>query len=138
MREDDRLVGREQRVEIAVGEPVRMFLMRLQGHQIDNIDDPDLELRQMLPKEGHCRQSFQSRHIAGAGHHNIGLAALIVARPFPNPDAGGAVVYPIVEAPPLRLRLLSRDDDVDAIPAAKAMVGYMQQRSEEHTSELQS
>ena len=33
---------------IAVGQPVGMLLMRVQGHQIDNIDDPNPERRQML------------------------------------------------------------------------------------------
>lgn len=38
---DHRLVGGEQRVEVAVGQPVRMFGGRLQPHEVHDIDEPD-------------------------------------------------------------------------------------------------
>ena len=42
--EDDRLVGREQRVEIVIRETVRVLARGLQLHQIDDIDDADLQI----------------------------------------------------------------------------------------------
>ena len=44
MGKDDRLVGREQRIEIVVGNTVRMLLVWLQCHQIDDIDNQDFEV----------------------------------------------------------------------------------------------
>ena len=39
--EDDRAVGREEAVEVAVAQAVRMLASRLQRHQIDHVDDAD-------------------------------------------------------------------------------------------------
>jgi hypothetical protein len=36
---DNRLLLRKQRVKVIVGEAVGMFRLRLQGHQIENIDN---------------------------------------------------------------------------------------------------
>jgi hypothetical protein len=51
VREDDGLLGSEERIEIAAGEPVRMLLLRLQGHQIDDVDHAYLQPGHMLPKQ---------------------------------------------------------------------------------------
>ena len=42
--EDDRSVRREERVEVAVREPVRMLALRLEPHQVDDVDDPHAQL----------------------------------------------------------------------------------------------
>ena len=42
--EDDRPVAREQRVEVSIGEAVRMLVLRLEPHQVDDIDDAHLQL----------------------------------------------------------------------------------------------
>lgn len=41
---DDRLVGCEDGVELVVGEAVGMFGGRLDGHQIDDINDADFDI----------------------------------------------------------------------------------------------
>ena len=97
-------------------------------HQVDDVDDPDLELGNVLPQQVDRRQRFERRDVAGAGHHDIGLTALIVARPLPDADASRAVPDRRVHVEPLRRRLLARDDDVDVVPAPQAMVGHGQQR----------
>ena len=38
MRKNHRFVRGEERVEIVIRQPVGVFFVRLQGHQIDNID----------------------------------------------------------------------------------------------------
>jgi len=103
-----------------VGEAVRMLLMRLQGHQVDHIHHPDLEVGDMLAEEADRGQRLQCRHIAGAGHHDVGLSAPVVAGPFPDADPRGAVLDGVVHVEPLRGRLLARDDHVDPVPAALA------------------
>ena len=42
--EDDRSVGGEEEgVELGVGHPVGVFAVRLETHQINDVDHPDLE-----------------------------------------------------------------------------------------------
>src|SRR6185295_8802157 len=47
-REQDRLVDREDRIEFRVRQPMRMLARRLQRHQVDDVDDADLQRRQPL------------------------------------------------------------------------------------------
>ena len=82
----------------------------------------------MLSQQIDRGQRLERRHVAGAGHHHVGLAAAIVARPFPDADARGAVLDRRVHVEPLRRRLLARDDDVDVVPAAQAVIGDREQR----------
>ena len=63
-----------------------------------------------------------------ARHHDIGLAALVVAGPFPDADAGGAMGDGCVHIQPLRRGLFAGHDDVDIVAAAQAMIGDGQQR----------
>ncbi len=51
MGKDDRLVGREQRIEITVGQPVRVLVVRLQGHQVDNVDNADPEIGNVMAQQ---------------------------------------------------------------------------------------
>src|SRR5215469_7632168 len=57
--EDDRLVGREQRIEIVIRQAVRMLARRLQGHQVYDIDDADLHLGRMPTQQVHGGQRLQ-------------------------------------------------------------------------------
>ncbi len=43
--EDHRAPGGEQRVELLLGESVRVLDVGLQAHQVDDVDDPHLQLR---------------------------------------------------------------------------------------------
>ena len=71
----------------AIGEPVRMFARRLQRHQVDHVDHADLEFRHVAAQQLHRGQRLQRRHVAAARHHDVGLAALVVAGPLPDADA---------------------------------------------------
>ena len=125
--EDDRFVSGEQRVEFVVREPVRVLARWLQLHQIDDIDDPDLQIRRMLAQQVNCGQSLQSRHVAAAGHHHIGLGAAVIAGPLPDTEPSLAVLERLVHRQPLGGRLLAGDDDIDVVPAAQAVIGNGQQ-----------
>ena len=70
------------------------------------------------------RECLQRGHVAAAGHHHVGLAALVVAGPFPDADAGGAVLDRLVHGQPLRRGLLAGDDDIDVVAAAQAVIGH--------------
>ena len=73
-------------------------------------------------------QRFHRRHVAGAGHHHVGLAArsLLAHSQMPMPAVQCFTASSMLE--PLRRRLLARDDHVDAVPAAQAVIGDEQQR----------
>ena len=70
--EDDRLVGREQLIEIPVAQPVRVLARRLQAHQVDHVDHADFQRGQMLAHERDRRERLERRHVAAAGHDDIG------------------------------------------------------------------
>ena len=44
---NDRLVLREDRVVVAIGKAMRVLTCRLQFHQIDDVDDPNLQVLEM-------------------------------------------------------------------------------------------
>ena len=77
----------------------------------------------VLADKVHRRECFERGHIATARHHHIGLAALVVAGPFPDADAGAAMLDRLVHRQPHRRGLFAGDDHVDVIAAAQAMVG---------------
>ena len=75
-----------------VGQAVRMLAVRLQPHQVDDVDDADPQVRQRARAAGRGRgERLERRHVAGAGHHDVGLAARVAARPVPDADAARAV-----------------------------------------------
>ena len=113
--EDDRLVRGEERVEVAIGEAVRMLGVGLQPEQIDDVDEADLQVGEFLAQDGDRGEGFHGRDVAGAGHDDIGLDAVVGARPVPDADALGAVVDRGVHVEVDEMRLLVGDDDVDVI-----------------------
>ena len=85
--------------------------------------------RQVLAEDADRGEHLQGGHVAGAGQHHVGLGAVAVAAgPFPDPRAPGAVQDRGVHVQPVLGRLLARDDHVDVVPAAQAVVGDRQQR----------
>ena len=70
----------------------------------------------------HRCESFQSRHIAAAGHHHVGLSAAVVARPFPYANPSSAVLDCLVHVKPLRRRLFAGDDDIHIVAATKTVI----------------
>src|ERR1700738_4203319 len=89
---DDRLVGCEDGVELRVREAVGMFGGRLNGHQVNDIDDADFDVGELLTEQIHGGKSFESWNIAGTGHYHIRLSALIGRSPLPNTDSVCAVL----------------------------------------------
>ena len=79
---------------------------RLNLHRFDDIDHPNLQLRSVMTKKIHGGEGLERGHVAAAGHDDIGLAAVIAARPVPNADACGAMPDGLFHREPLRRRLL--------------------------------
>ena len=99
-----------------------MLALRLQLHQVDDVDHPDLQIGQMLAKDRDGRQNLERRRVAAAGHHDVRLAALVVAGPLPDADAFRAMHDRRVHGQPLRQRVLAGHHHVDVVPAAQAVI----------------
>ena len=124
--EDHRAVGGEERVELAVGQAVRVLGGLLQPHQVDDVDDAHAQVGQALAQDRRGGEDLDGRHVPGAGEDDVGIA-VVVARPVPDADAAGAVQQGVVHAEPRRRRLLAGHDHVDVVAAAQAVVGDGQQ-----------
>ena len=74
--ENDWLIGCEQRIKILIAQSVRMFALRLQRHQVHDVDDANSSTREnAAAADRYRRQRFQCRHIAAARHHHVRLSA---------------------------------------------------------------
>ncbi len=69
------------------------------------------------------RERLERGNISAAGHDHVGLGALIVAGPFPDPDPGRAVLDRRIHVQVLQGGLLARDDHVHVISAPQTVVG---------------
>src|SRR5579864_9779039 len=88
---DDRLVGRKQRIEITISQPVGMFTARLQLEKVNHVNESDFQVRESFPKQCRCGQSFLGGDIARGSKHNIWFLAFIVTGPIPDTDTFCAV-----------------------------------------------
>ena len=120
--EDDRLVLGEQRVVVGVGQTVGLLGVGFEFHQVDDVDDPDLELRHRIAQDGHGGQRFKRRGIAAAGHDKIRFFAAVIAGPFPDADALGAVLYRLFHGQPLAAWMLGGYDGIDIVFAPDAVI----------------
>ena len=80
-----------------------------------------------MAEDGNGGEGFERRDVAGAGHHDVRLGAAVVAGPFPDADAFGAVLDGGVHGKPLRGGMFAGDDDVDVMPAAQAVVHHREE-----------
>src|SRR6185437_16688801 len=85
-REYDGFVGGEQRIEVLMRQTMRMLTRRLQLHKIDDVDDADLQLGRVPMQEIDGSQCLERRNVTTARHHDIGLAAAVVAGPLPDAE----------------------------------------------------
>src|SRR5689334_23439208 len=79
-----RFISGEYGIKFAIRKTVWMFTLRLQSHQVHDVNHSDFEIGKMLAQKIYRGQCFQSRHITGAGHHDVRLASLIGAGPRPD------------------------------------------------------
>ena len=63
----------------ASGRPCGCSVSRLQAHQVDDVDDADREVGQVLAQERRGGERLERRDVAGAGEHDVGLRAVVVA-----------------------------------------------------------
>ena len=107
-REDDRPVHREQAVKILVRQAVRVFGVRLEPEQIDHVDEPQLQVRELLPQHVRRGQRLLRRDVPGAREDHVRLPAPVGTRLRPDADALRAVDDRLVHAQVLQVILLVR------------------------------
>ena len=99
----------------------------LQPHQVDHVDHAHGDLWEMPSDQVGRGQGLQRGHIAGACEDDVGIAALVRARPVPDAETSRAVRDGVLHRQVVERRLLAGDDHVDVIAAAQAVVGHREQ-----------
>lgn len=125
--EDDGLVGGKEGLPLAVRQTVRMVVAPDELEEIDDVDEADLQLRQVLSKESGGCQSLTSGDITTRGHDQIGLFIGEGARPLPDTDSFGAVNDGSFHIEVLQVVLLVCDDDVDVVSTCENVVHAREQ-----------
>ena len=74
--ENHRLVPSKQRIEIAIGQPVRVLRIVLQAEQINDVHKADLEVREMLSENGDGSQCLLRQNVACAGDDDVRFCTL--------------------------------------------------------------
>ena len=120
--EDDGLVSGKEHIILLLAQTVGVLGVSLQAHEVHNVDDADLHLREGIAQDGHSGEGFQRRRVAAAGHDDIRLLSLVCGGPLPDADALGAVLDGLLHGQPLRPRVLGGDDAVDVVARADAVV----------------
>jgi hypothetical protein len=54
---------------------MRVLRLRLQPHEVNDVDHPDLQGGQMLAHDQHGGERLERGHVATAGHHHVGCHA---------------------------------------------------------------
>src|SRR6266516_7195991 len=78
--EYDRPVGGEESVELPVGEPVGVLGLGLKPHQVDDVHDPNFELRQPLAQDRRRGKRLERRAVPAEAEHDVRLVPVVVGR----------------------------------------------------------
>ena len=124
---DNRLADGKDPIEGFITESMRMLTCWLQAHEVHDVDNPDLQFREMFPQKRGRGQDFEGGNISGASQNYVRFLALIVTGPFPDADTGGAMANGSLHVEPLQFRLLAGHNHIDVVAAAQAMVGHREQ-----------
>src|SRR5512140_1423596 len=107
---------------------MRVLALWLQFHQVNNVDDANPQRRKMLAEEIYGSQRFQRWYVSATGHHHVWFSFFVIARPFPDADASGAMFDRLIHRQPLRSGLFACYHNVDIVAAAQAMIGHRKER----------
>ena len=82
----------------------------------------------MLAQQRRGGDRLERRDVPRARQHDVGLGAIVVRRPFPDPEPTRAVRDRVLHVQVVQRRLLAGDDHVDVVAGAQAVIGDRQQR----------
>ena len=91
-------------------------------HKVYDIYEADLNLGQILTKDGNCSKSFLGRRITAACQNNIGLFSRIVACPFPDAYTLGTVLNSLLHGKPLLAGVLGSYYNVNVVLTPNTVV----------------
>ena len=106
----------EERVELGVGQPVRVLAVRLEAHQVHHVHHAHPQVGQVLAQQAHGGERLERGHVAGAGHHHVGLrvpSSLLAQSQMPMPRVQCAAG--LVHRQPVQRGLLAGHDHVDVV-----------------------
>src|SRR5271157_3950575 len=99
-----------------------MLRARLEFEKVDHVNEPDLDIGELLAQQSRRGQSLLRGDVAGRRENYVGFAALIVACPVPDPDALRTVLDCRFHIEVLEVELFIRDDNINVVLASEAMV----------------
>src|SRR5581483_5542809 len=99
-----------------------MLGWRLDGHQVNDVDDANLEIWKMLSQKIDCRQGLKRGNIAGASHHYVGFRVVVGAGPTPDSDSIRAVRNGGLHVEPGQRRLFPGNNHIHVVPATQTMI----------------
>ena len=88
-RKDDRLDPAKELVEIGIAQDVPVLGLRLQLHQVHDVDYPDFQAGQLLSQDGNGRECLKRGHVATAAMTTSGEVywSLLAHCQMPIPSA---------------------------------------------------
>ena len=100
-------------------------MLRFVGHphQVDDVDDTDLQLWELVPKDRSGGEGLEGWNVTRAPENHVGKISVVVARPFKDPESPCAVIDRLVHRQVCQSGLLTGHYEVDVIAAPKTMVG---------------
>ena len=103
----------------SASEAVRVLGVGLQAHEVDDVDDADLEFREVLAQERDRRQRFQRRHVAAQPITTSGSppSSLLAQSQMPTPRVQWMIGVSMDRY--LQRRLLAGNDHVDVVAARR-------------------
>ena len=104
-----------------------MLFVGLQRHEVNNVDDTNFDLRDHGTQNFHRSERFDRRDIPRTRHHHIGIST-VITRPLPHAQSFRAVLSRLFHGEPLRLGLLSGNDQVHIVTTAHTVIGYGEKR----------
>ncbi len=104
-----------------------MIVRTHQRVQIDDIHHAHLDARHVLLQQPGSGAGLDRGYIARARQNDVRLRSAIVRRKFPDRRSLRAVRQRFFKREPLQFRLFAAGNHVDVIPAAQAVIEYVQQ-----------
>lgn len=117
----DRFIRGKDGLVFGCFQAVRVVAIWLEFEQVHDVDETDLELREVLAEKSSSGQCLLSDDVSARGDHDIGLGG-IVAGPVPDTQALGTVGNGVFHVEVLRVDLLIGNDYVDVVLASEAVV----------------
>src|ERR1017187_2035882 len=104
-----------------------VFSAWLELEQVDNVDKSDFEVRKPFSEQSSGGQCFLGGDITRGSKNNIGFLAFVITGPIPDTDTLCAVGNGRINIQVLQMLLFVRDNDVNVVLRAQAMICYRQQ-----------